>query len=443
MLIEPESKEFRLVASAAATLQRAGYRTMLVGGSVRDLLIGKTPKDFDLVTVATPEELAAVFPGRTQLVGASFGVSLLKLDDCAFEVATAREERNYLDGRHPESVRYSTDLKTDVVRRDFTINALMYDPVAHEVVDHVGGVDDLERGVIRAVGDPERRFREDYLRMLRAVRFAGRLGFEIESATRAALDKLSPLASQLSGERIHEEMSRILCTARAADSVRLMAESGLLDAVLPEVAALRGVEQPPQFHPEGDVFEHTMLMLKNMTLPTPNLAWSVLLHDVGKAATFSREENGRIRFFGHEHVGEEIANGILTRLHFSVADRDSILSAVKNHMRFAAVREMKTAKLRKLLAEENFALELELHRLDCISCHGKMDGFVYLVDQLRNNGDERLPEPLLRGRDLVAAGFSPSARFGQVLHDVYELQLAGEIADAQAAFELASKMLSE
>ena len=443
MLAEPESKEFRLVASAAATLQRAGYRTMLVGGSVRDMLIGKTPKDFDLVTVATPEELAAVFPGRTQLVGASFGVSLLKLEECAFEVATAREERNYLDGRHPESVRYSTELKTDVVRRDFTINALMYDPVAHEVVDHVGGVDDLNKGVIRAVGDPERRFREDYLRMLRAVRFAGRLGFEIEHSTRAALDKLSSLASQLSGERIHEEMSRILCTARAADSVRLMADSGLLEAVLPEVSALRGVEQPPQFHPEGDVFEHTMLMLENMTLPTPNLAWSVLLPDVGKATTFSREESGRIRFFGHEQAGEEIANGILTRLHFSVADRERITSAVRNHMRFAAVREMKAAKLRKLIADDNFALELELHRLDCISCHGKMEGFVYLVDQLRNRGDERLPEPLLRGRDLVAAGFAPSARFGKVLHDIYDLQLAGELQDAPQALELASKMLSE
>ena len=443
MLVEPGNKEFRLVASAAATLQRAGYRTMLVGGSVRDLLIGKEPKDFDLVTVATPDELAAVFPGRTQLVGASFGVSLLKLENCAFEVATAREERNYLDGRHPETVRYSTDLKTDVVRRDFTINALMYDPVAQEVVDYVGGVDDLERGVIRAVGDPERRFREDYLRMLRAVRFAGRLGFEIEPATRAALDKLSPLAAQLSGERIHEEMSRILCTVRAAESVRLMADSGLLEAVLPEVAELRGVEQPPQFHPEGDVFEHTMLMLANMTLPTPNLAWSVLLHDVGKAATFSIEENGRIRFFGHEHVGEEIANKILTRLHFSVADRESILSAIRNHMRFASVREMKTAKLRKLLADDNFALELELHRLDCISCHGKMECFVYLVDQLRSNGDERLPEPLLRGRDLIAAGFAPSARFGKVLHDIYERQLAGEIEDTSLALELAAKMLSE
>ena len=186
-----------------------------------------------------------------------------------------------------------------------------------------------------------------------------------------------------------------------------------------------------------------MLMLKNMTLPTPNLAWSVLLHDVGKAATFSREENGRIRFFGHERVGEEIANTILTRFHFSVADRESILSAIRNHMRFAAVREMKAAKLRKLLADDNFALELELHRLDCISCHGKLECFVYLVDQLRNRGDERLPEPLLRGRDLVAAGFAPSARFGKVLHDIYELQIAGEIEDAPAALELASKMLAE
>ena len=442
MPTEPDRPEFRAAASAVKRLDERGFPTMIVGGAVRDMLIGLAPEDFDLVTAATPEELAEVFPGLTQLVGASFGVSLLKWEDAVFEVATAREERNYLDGRHPEQVLYSRDLRVDVERRDFTVNALMYDPLRHEVVDHVGGVADLERGVIRCVGEPERRFREDYLRMLRAVRFAGRLGFVLEPATRSALYELSPLAAQLSGERVREELTRILCSMRAAESLQLMLASGLLRAVLPEAADLSGVEQPPEFHPEGDVFEHTALMLKNMVLPTPNLAWSVLLHDIGKAGTARRDDTGRIRFFGHEQLGAEMASRILERLRFSSADRERIVSAVRNHMRFSSVREMRAAKLRRLLADDNFALELELHRLDCLSCHGKLEGFVFLIDRLRANDDTALPEPLIRGRDLVDAGCGPSPRFGEVLREIYELQLSGEVSDRGEALRLALERLT-
>lgn len=441
MLIEPDIREFQIAKAVAQKLAAAGFRAMLVGGSVRDMLLGNVPHDFDLVTTATPEELAAVFPGDTQLVGASFGVSLVKLDGVSLEVATAREERNYLDGRHPESVRYTTDLGVDVVRRDFTVNALLYDPVKAEVVDHVGGVADLEKGIIRCVGDAERRFSEDYLRMLRAVRFAGRFGFELDPTTRAALDKLAPKCAQLSGERVREEMSKILCSPRAAESIRLMLDSGLLAAVLPEVAALAGVEQPPEFHPEGDVLTHTCLMLRNMVLPTVNLAWSVLLHDVGKPACFSHDETGRIRFFGHESTGAELAEKVLDRLRFSVADRESIVAAIRNHMRFASVRDMKSSKILRLLADDNFALELELHRLDCLSCHGKMECFVYLLDQLRAMPDAKLPPPLVQGRDLVAAGATPSPRFGEILHDIYERQLAGELTTREAALQAALKLL--
>ena len=441
MIVEPDTKEFQVAKLVAQKLAASGFRAMLVGGSVRDMLLGRVPHDFDLVTTAAPEELAAVFPGQCQLVGASFGVSLVKLDGVSLEVATAREERNYLDGRHPECVRYTDDLGVDAARRDFTVNALLYDPVKGEVVDHVGGVADLEKGIIRCVGEPERRFSEDYLRMLRAVRFAGRFGFELDAATRAALDKLACKCAQLSGERVREEMSKILCTPRAAESLKLMLDSGLLAAVLPEVAALAGVEQPPEFHPEGDVFEHTCLMLKNMVLPDVNLAWSVLLHDVGKPACFSHDETGRIRFFGHESVGSEMAEKILDRLRFSVADRERIVAAIRNHMRFASVREMKSAKLLRLLADDNFALELELHRLDCLSCHGKMECFVYLIDQLRATPDAKLPPPLLLGRDLVAAGVPPSPRFGKVLHEVYERQLAGELATREDALQAALKLL--
>ena len=441
MNIEPDNKEFQVAKLVAKRLADRGFRAMLVGGSVRDMLMGLAPHDFDLVTTATPEDLADVFPGETQLVGASFGVSLVKIDGVSLEVATAREERNYLDGRHPECVRYTDDLSVDVARRDFTVNALMYDPVKGEVVDHVGGVADLEKGVIRCVGEAERRFSEDYLRMLRAVRFAGRFGFELAPETRAALDKLAPKCAQLSGERVREEMSKILCTPRAEESIQLMLDSGLLAAVLPEVAALAGVEQPPQFHPEGDVFTHTCLMLRNMVLPTTNLAWSVLLHDVGKKTCFSHDETGRIRFFGHEAAGADMAVGILDRLRFSVADRERIVAAVRNHMRFANVREMKSSKILRLLADDNFALELELHRLDCLSCHGKMDGFVFLVDQMRQTPDAKLPPPLVLGRDLVAAGASPSPRFGEILRDIYERQLSGEFADRDSALRAALEML--
>ena len=441
MIAEPDTKEFRAAKLVALKLAASGFRTMLVGGSVRDMLMGSVPHDFDLVTAATPEELAAVFPGETQLVGASFGVSLVKTDGISLEVATAREERNYLDGRHPECVRYTKDLGIDVARRDFTVNALMYDPVKGEVVDHVGGVADLEKGVIRCVGDPARRFSEDYLRMLRAVRFAGRFGFELAPATRSALDELAPKCAQLSGERVREEMSKILCAPRAAESMKLMLDSGLLAAVLPEVAALAGVEQPPEFHPEGDVFTHTCLMLENMALPTVNLAWSVLLHDVGKPVCFSHDETGRIRFFGHEELGAKMAEKILERLRFSIADKECIVAAIRNHMRFASVREMKRSKLLRLLADDNFALELELHRLDCLSCHGKMECFVYLLDRLRETPEVKLPPPLVLGRDLVAAGAAPSPRFGKVLHEVYERQLAGELTTREGALQAALKLL--
>ena len=441
MIVEPDIKEFQIAKLVAQKLAAAGFRAMLVGGSVRDMLMGSVPHDFDLVTTATPEELAKVFPGETQLVGVSFGVSLVKLDGVSLEVATAREERNYLDGRHPECVRYTDDLSVDVARRDFTVNALMYDPLSGEVVDHVGGVADLKKGIIRCVGEARRRFSEDYLRMLRAVRFAGRFGFELAPETRAALDELAPKCAQLSGERVREEMTKILCTPRAAESIRLMLDSGLLAAVLPEVAALAGVEQPPEFHPEGDVLTHTCLMLRNMVLPNPNLAWSVLLHDIGKKQCFGRDETGRIRFFGHEAVGAELASVILDRLRFSVADKERVVGAIRNHMRFASVREMKSSKILRLLADDNFALELELHRLDCLSCHGKMEGFVYLVDQLRMTPDAKLPPPLVLGRDLVAAGVAPSPRFGKVLHEIYERQLSGEFADRDAALRAALKML--
>ena len=425
-------------ASVVAVLRRAGFESGLVGGCVRDLLLGRAPSDCDIVTTAHPDRIAQLF-SDSRLVGASFGVSLVREKGFEFEVASAREERFYLDGRHPEEVRYTDDLAVDMLRRDFTINALWYDPVEKCVHDTVGGLADLERGVVRTVGDPGERFGEDFLRMLRAVRFAARLRFELAPETERAIAALSPKAARIAGERLQAEITSMLTGPDPARAMRLLQSTGLMAAVLPEVAAMEGVEQPPEFHPEGDVFVHTMKMLEHMAYPDPLLGWSVLLHDVGKPRTYSVEEgSGRIRFFGHEALGAEMAAEILDRLHFSCADRERVVQAVRNHMRFAFVTEMKAAKLRKLLADPNFSLELELHRLDCIACHGILEGFVFLLDELRREPElTTLPEPLVMGRDLVAAGRRPGPRFRKVLDAVYDRQLAGEFVSREEALAAA------
>jgi len=436
-IVPPDTPEFRAAAAVAAALEAAGFPTRIVGGSVRDLLMGETPHDFDLVTAATPEELAKLFPDR-KTVGEAFGVSLVRSEEFEFEVATAREERNYLDGRHPESVRYSRDLAVDVARRDFTVNALLLDPATGIVSDTAGGIGDLRAGIIRTVGDPRRRFSEDYLRMLRAVRFAARFDFTLDPAARRAAAELASETARLPGERIRGEIERILLSPRPATGMELLSSTGILAAVLPEVEALRGVAQPPEFHPEGDVWEHTMLMLRNLTLTSPRLAWSVLLHDVGKPAAASVDGNGRIRFFGHESSGAGIADLVLRRLRFSNDDREAIVAAVRNHMRFAAVREMREAKLRQMIAAPNFPVELELHRLDCAACHGKMEGYRFLLDRLaKSPAATALPEPWIRGRDLVAAGIPPQPAFAEVLKTCFERQLSGEDRDRDSALAYA------
>ena len=438
----PDQPEYRAAAAIAATLNAAGFPTRFVGGSVRDLLLGGTPHDYDLVTAATPDELAKFFPDR-KLVGQAFGVSLVRSEEFEFEVAAAREERNYLDGRHPESIRCTRDLAVDVARRDFTINALMLDPATGEITDFVGGIDDLRRGIIRTVGDPLRRFSEDYLRMLRAVRFAARFGFELAPDTRRAIAELAPRTALLPAERIRGEIERILLSPRPDAGFELLSATGILAAVLPEVEALRGVEQPPEFHPEGDVWQHTMLMLHNLAIPSPRLAWSTLLHDIGKPATAERDDTGRIRFFGHESRGAELADTLLRRLRFANDDRESIVAAVRNHMRFAAVREMREAKVRQLLADPNFPVELELHRLDCSACHGKLEGYRFLLDRLAAAPRTELPDPWVKGRDLIAAGIAPQPAFGTVLQECFERQLAGELHDKGEALAYALSRFPE
>lgn len=385
----------KIAAEIVKKLHSAGHSAYFVGGAVRDMFLGKPPKDIDIVSSATPVETAKIFPD-TMEVGAAFGVMLVREQGVSFEVSTYREERNYMDGRRPEHVKYTNDPKIDVSRRDFTVNGLLCDPETGEVFDYVDGIKDLQQGVIRTIGKAETRFREDYLRMLRAVRFATRLGFELEVDTLRAIQKLAPKTVMLSAERIQQELTLIFTGETPDLALDMLHESGLLAALLPEIEALRGVTQPPQFHPEGDVYEHTRLMLKGMALPNELIAWSVLLHDVAKPSTYFVDETGRERFFGHEQRGAEMARDIMQRLRFSNQAVDRVSRAVKNHMRFASVLQMRKDKVKRLIADDNFPLELELHRLDCISSHALMDVFTFLLDKIvEQAGEVKLPPPLL------------------------------------------------
>lgn len=424
-----------------AQIRAAGYGAWFVGGAVRDMLSGRPGNDIDLMTTARPEILAGLFPDL-QSVGKSFGVSLLRRNGFQYEIATAREERNYLDGRHPEEIRYTDDPAIDVERRDFTVNALLYDPLQNKVIDFVGGIPDLKRGIIRTVGDPDKRFSEDYLRMLRAIRFAARLRFIIEPETAAAIQRHAFRCAEIAPERVRVELNEMLIGPDPARAIRLLLEHGVLPHILPEVAILDTIDQPPEYHPEGNVFAHTMLMLEHMKHATVPLAWSVLLHDVGKAPCMTVEPSGRIRFFGHEVTGAKMAQRILERLRFSNKEIETITQVIRRHMHFVQVGNMRPDTLSKLLGSPTFALEMELNRLDCISCHGLLDAYIRLLDEMiRRKGELELPQPLLRGRDLVAAGFKPDRRFGKILRQTYDQQLAGKVNDYEEALRMATQLL--
>jgi poly(A) polymerase len=358
------------------TLREHGHKAYLAGGCVRDLLLQREPADFDVATDATPPQVMQIFP-QTFAVGAQFGVVLVPFAEGGVhastskvvEVATFRSDLGYSDGRHPDEVRFSRDPREDAQRRDFTINGMMLDPVTNEVLDFVGGRADLAAGVVRAIGDPERRFSEDKLRMLRGVRFAARFDYTIDPATFSAIQRLAPQIHQVSCERVREELTKVLIEGHAQRAFQLLDQSGLLQQVLPEIAAMKGVEQPPQFHPEGDAFVHTLLLLDKLPAGcSKTLAWGALLHDVGKPATF-RVAPDRIRFDGHVEIGVKMAAEICRRLRFSNDETDQILALVDNHMRFADVTRMKESTLKKFLRLPGFDEHLELHRIDCLSSH--------------------------------------------------------------------------
>ncbi len=422
----------------AAELRSRGFQAWLVGGCVRDLVLGREPKDYDIATEARPEQLLRLFP-QAQLVGAQFGVVLVD----GVEIATFRSDHAYVDGRHPEGVTFETDPRQDVLRRDFTINALLLDPSAlnsssplySQIVDYVGGLSDLRAGMVRAIGDPAQRFDEDHLRMLRAIRFAARFGFEIDPATMAAIQSLHSDILRVSPERIRDELVRILTEGGARRGFELLDASGLLRDILPEVAAMKGVEQPPEFHPEGDVWTHTLIMLEGLQSPSPALALGVLLHDVGKPGTFRIA--GRIRFDGHVELGERIARDILNRLRFSNAEIDQVIALIANHMRFSHVHQMRESTLKRMLRLNRFDEHLELHRLDCSSSHGHLENYEFAKTKFEQAAPEELrPTRLVTGDDLIAAGYPPGPDFSRMLELTEDAQLEARIHDKEEGLEL-------
>jgi poly(A) polymerase len=412
------------------TLLRAGHQALLVGGCVRDVLLEREPADYDVATDATPDKVVALFPDSVT-IGAQFGVIVVSRDGRKVEVATFRTDAGYSDGRHPDSVVYARTPKEDVQRRDFTINGLLMRHDRSEVLDYVGGQTDLWAGVIRAIGEPDRRFREDKLRLLRAVRFAARFGFTIEPATFAAIRLHAQEITQVSAERVRDELTKLLTEGAARRGFELLEQTGLLDVVLPEVAALKGVEQPPQFHPEGDVWIHTRLMIEQLPAgASPTLAWGVLLHDVGKPPTFksARETGDRIRFNGHVDVGVRMAQDIARRLRFSNEDTEQIVALVANHMRFKDVELMRASTLKRFVRLPRFDEHLELHRLDCLSSHGRLDSYGFVQRILAETPAEQIRPPrLLSGDDLLEMGYKPGPIFREILHAIEDAQLEGEL----------------
>jgi poly(A) polymerase len=445
------SKEF--ATSIIQTLRQQGFQAYLAGGCVRDLLLQREPADYDVATSATPAQVMNIFPD-TYAVGAQFGVVLVPLphdqtnDDQTneeednvpktntIEVATFRSDHGYSDGRRPDEVRFTNDPCEDVVRRDFTINGMMLDPLSGEVLDFVEGRKDLEAGIIRAIGDPERRFAEDKLRMLRAVRFAARFEYEIEAGTLSAIQRRAHEIQVVSSERVRDELTKMLTDRHAQRAFLLLDESGLLKEVLPEISRMKGVRQPPEFHPEGDVFIHTLLLLENLPHPCPpTLAWGALLHDVGKPATF-RVAPDRIRFDNHVNVGVKIAEEICERLRFSNHDAAQVLALVDNHMRFSHATRMNQSTLKKFLRMPAFDEHLALHRADSLASHRNLSTYEFVRQKLAEIPPEKIrPVPLVTGDDLIAAGYAPGPKFREILDAVEDAQLEGRLSSHETAIE--------
>jgi len=425
-----------LASSICETLLRNGHQALLVGGCVRDVLLGREPADYDVTTDATPEQVQALFPEGIG-VGAQFGVILIPRDAWQVEVATFRSDVGYSDGRHPDRVEYSKTPVEDVKRRDFTINGLLMRHDSGEVLDYVGGRKDLKAGAIRAIGEADLRFAEDKLRMLRAVRFAGRFGFEIEAATFSAIRRHAKEATQVSAERIRDELTKLLTEGAARTGFELLDETWLLPVVLPEITAMKGVEQPPEYHPEVDVWIPTLLMLEGIPQgASATLAWGVLLHDVGKPPTFRpiSETGDRIRFDGHVAVGERMGEEILRRLRFSNDETEQIVALIANHMKFKDVDGMRKSTLKRFVRLHRFDEHMALHRLDCLSSHRHLETYEFVQRFLEETPPEQVrPARLLTGEHLIAMGYRPGPEFSKILAALEDAQLEGQVRDEEEA----------
>lgn len=467
-LSQPFSSSESCAASIVAKLQAAGFSTYFVGGCVRDRLMGIVPKDYDIATSALPQEVGRLFP-RTVAVGAAFGVVRVLEEGGSYEVATFRSDGAYPDGRRPSRVTYSSDPRLDVQRRDFTINGLLYDPSSRQVLDFVGGERDIRSGVIRTIGSAERRFREDKLRLVRAIRFAARFGYELEKETLAALRDQAEEVTRVSPERIRDELVRIVTEGYAAAGIRKLEEVGLLVYLLPEVTDMQGVPQPPEFHPEGDCWVHTLLMLKLMdrsgtdgeselqgvgsperppdqsaalssvpfgkvtvSYPSATLAMGVLFHDIGKPSTLERRD--RIRFNGHADVGARMALRVCERLRFSRKQQERITALVRDHLKFIDLPRMRASTLKRFLGQEGFEEHLELHRLDCLGSHGNLDNWRLAAEMLdRSEPEELHPHPILTGNDLIQMGYTPGPIFREILSSLRDAQLENRVKTSRQA----------
>jgi len=430
----PSATRRERAARVVRRLREQSYQAYLVGGCVRDLLLEREPADYDVATDAQPDTVLRLFPGALA-VGAQFGVVLVVEDGEQIAVATFRNDGPYPDGRHPQQVSYTHEAREDVLRRDFTINGLLYDPFEQRILDYVRGEADLRAGIIRTIGAAEQRFAEDRLRMLRAVRFAARFGFRIEEETWQAIRRLHAGILQVSRERVRDEILKILTEGGARRGFELLDESGLIADLLPEIAAMKGVAQPPEFHPEGDVWTHTLMMLEGLRNPTPTLALGVLLHDVGKPPTFRVAD--RIRFDNHAPVGARMAEKICGRLRLSRRDTDQVVALVEHHLRFKDVPQMRPATLKRFLQIDRFEEHLELHRLDCLSSHRNLETWEFMRRKLAELTQEEIrPKPLVTGEDLIEMGHQPGPRFKEILRAVEDAQLEGQVKSREEALAL-------
>ena len=428
--------KYRTAVSLVRRLSEKGHEAYLVGGCVRDLLMGRPPKDFDIATSARPEQVAKLFR-RTIPVGVQFGVQMVLEKEFSFEVATFRIDQEYRDGRHPEGVVFSSP-REDALRRDFTVNGLFYDPIRRKVIDYVEGRQDLRRKLIRAIGEPERRFQEDRLRMLRAIRFAAVLNFRIDPPTLRAVQKGAGEIKQVSPERIRDELVKMFTGSNPGRGLELLDESGLLSPILPEVERMKGVAQPPEFHPEGDVFTHTKLVLDQLGHSSMVVALGGLLHDIGKPPTFRVAD--RIRFDGHDRVGAKMAEKVCRRLRFSNAEADAIVEVVADHMRFKDVRQMRLSTLKRFMAKATFDEQLKVHRADCMASHGDLTNWRFLRKKMKQLPKEEIkPKPLLNGDDLLKLGYPQGPLIGTILRAVEELQLEKELNSRSEALAWVSE----